>query len=97
MRIIEDVVGALYKDVEAVCILAHTAGPVPGRISPPILYQAFQVAPLFVVFLDQRAPSVPRIKTSMYPGARDVEAGSEVRFPPRDVDAVQVVPVQYLW
>jgi hypothetical protein len=33
----------------------------------------------------------------MYPAAGDVAAGSDVTFPLRDVNAVQVVPVQYLY
>ena len=40
MTVPERVVGALYKDVEAVSILASTAGPVPEASCPPILDQA---------------------------------------------------------
>ena len=76
---------------------ASAAGPVPGASCPPIWYQPFQEVPLFVVFSDQRAPLLPRAKTSKYPGARDVAAGDDVTFPPRDVGAAQVVPVQYLY
>src|ERR1035437_7844564 len=62
----------------------QAAGPVPTGICPPREVQAFQVAPLFVVVLDQRAPSVPRAKTSITVLVGEVAAGDEVRDPPRD-------------
>ena len=46
--------------------------------------QADQVVPPSVVVFDQRAPSVPRAKTSIVTSVRDVAAGTTVSTPPRD-------------
>ncbi len=49
-----------------------------------------------MVVLCQRAPSLPRTKTSITPLAGDVAAGDEVSFPPRgapsDCQLVQELP-----
>jgi hypothetical protein len=50
-----------------------------------------------VVVLVQMTPSLPRTKTSITPLDGEVAAGDEVSIPPREVDAVQVVPVQCLY
>ena len=47
-----------------------------------------------MVVFSQMAPSVPRTKTSVRLLPGDAAAGSDVRIPPRDVDADQVVPSQ---
>ncbi len=73
---------------------AHTEGPVPARICPPIWYQLDQVDPPFVVFLSHRALSVPRTKTSMRPLPGEVAAGDEVSAPPRVCQLDQVAPFQ---
>ena len=54
---------------------ASAAGPVPEASCPPRECQLDQEVPPFVVFFDQRAPSVPRAKTSITPLAGDVAAG----------------------
>ena len=62
----------------------QTADPVPEAICPPREVQPLQELPPFVVVCCQRAPSVPRTKTSVTLLVGEVAAGDEVRDPPSD-------------